>query len=422
MQRAMKRPSVSVLGAYLRSLDPKLPRTAWTLQAGFVVSAVGNGMVMPFLVIYLHNVRGLSLATAGLVAAVFGGASLVTTAVGGALVDRFDARPVLAAALLLNALGYGLFPLVQEPWHAFCFMAVAGIGNGAFWPANTSLLVAHTPDERRHAAFALNRASFNLGLGIGGVVGGLLATTAEPRTFTTLFLLDALTFVLYAGVLLFVPAAPARAAGERRGRYADVLRDRTFIAVVALNAVFVTVGFAQLEATFPVFAKNDAGMSERAIGLMFALNVLVIVLAQMPVAKLLEGRRRMAGLAAMTVVMAVAWIITLAAGLWFEATLAGVLLVAAILVFAVGECLHAPNQGALVADLARPELRGRYFALSTYSYAVGFTVGPALGGLLLDASPAALWGLAAAACLAAGAASLALERRLPAAVRRTVPA
>ena len=416
--------AVARVAAYVRALDPKLPRAAWTLQLGFLVNAVGNGMVMPFLLIYLHNVRGFSLATAGLVVAAFGGASLLTTAVGGALSDRIDTRRVLAAALVLNAVGYGLFPLVHDPWHAFALMAVAGIGNGLFWPTNSSLLVAHTPEERRHAAFALNRATFNLGIGAGGLAGGLLATTTDPSTFTTLFVLDALTFVVYAALASVIPPAeraPASATA-RGGRYADVLRDRTFMAFVCLNAIFVIVAFAQLEATFPVFAKNEVGLSEQAIGLMFALNVAVIALAQLPIAKLLEGRRRMGALAAMTVIFAFAWVLTLAVGLWFEATLATVLLVVAILIFAVGECLHAPNQGALVADLAVPELRGRYFALSTYSYAVGFTVGPAVGGLLLGVSPTALWGLAAVACLAAGAASLALERRLPVALRRTAAA
>jgi hypothetical protein len=44
--------------SYLRSLDPQLPRDVWVLQIGGLVNAFGNGIVLPFLIIYLHNVRG----------------------------------------------------------------------------------------------------------------------------------------------------------------------------------------------------------------------------------------------------------------------------------------------------------------------------------------------------------------------------
>jgi MFS family permease len=76
-------------------------------------------------------------------------------------------------------------------------------------------------------------------------------------------------------------------------------------------------------------------------------------------------------------------------------------------------------QGALVADLAPPRLRGRYMAVSTNSWALGFLLGPAIGGFILAVEPLALWPLAAAACLAAGAGALSLESRLPPKLRLT---
>src|SRR6516225_7873755 len=54
---------------WLRSLDPRLPRDVWLLQVGGVMNSFGNGVVLPFLVIYLHRVRGFGLGTAGLVVA-----------------------------------------------------------------------------------------------------------------------------------------------------------------------------------------------------------------------------------------------------------------------------------------------------------------------------------------------------------------
>ena len=68
---------MSALFAYLRSLDPRLPRPVWILSFGGLANAVGNGLAFPFLVIYLHNVRGFSLGLAGLVLATTGAVSLL---------------------------------------------------------------------------------------------------------------------------------------------------------------------------------------------------------------------------------------------------------------------------------------------------------------------------------------------------------
>jgi MFS family permease len=58
-------------------------------------------------------------------------------------------------------------------------------------------------------------------------------------------------------------------------------------------------------------------------------------------------------------------------------------------------------------------------ALSSVSWQVGLTAGPAVGGFLLARSPSLFWLAAAAACLAFSAAALAFEPRLPREARRT---
>jgi predicted MFS family arabinose efflux permease len=405
---------------YVQSLDPRLPRPVWILSLGGLANAVGNGLAFPFLVIYLHNVRGFSLGTAGLVLATTGAVSLLAGPAVGVVVDRIGGRATLAAALVLLAVGYGSYPLIQEPWHAFLASAVAGLGNAGFWPSQSALLAGLTPPARRHAAFALQRVTRNLGIGLGGVMGGLIATTANPTSFTVLFLLDAATFLVFVAMLALVPEPelPDEDGTLAPGRYADVLRHRVFLGLVVLNVLFVSAGYAQFE-LLPVFAKNEAGVTEAGIGVIFLVNTLVIVLAQFPVAKELEGRRRMPALALMCVLWAAAWVVVFLGGLWLEALAAATAFGLAAVVFGLGECFQGPVQGALVADLAPPRLRGRYMAVSTISWDVGFIVGPAIGGFVLAAEPLALWPLAGAICLLAGAGAVALERDLPRRLRLT---
>ena len=92
--------------AYLRSLNPQLPRDVWILQAGGLANMFGNGVIGPFLIIYLHNVRGISLGIAGLIVASSSAAALVSGFVGGALSDRLGPRTVLSVALVVMATGF----------------------------------------------------------------------------------------------------------------------------------------------------------------------------------------------------------------------------------------------------------------------------------------------------------------------------
>jgi MFS family permease len=408
--------------SYLRRLDPHLPRSVWLIQVGGVVNSLGNGVVVPFALIYLHNVRGFSFAVGGLALAVGSAAALLAGLAAGSLVDRFGGRRTLMLGLLLQALAYALFPLIRTPWHAFALTAAAGTGTACFWPGQSTLLARLTPVDRRHHTYALQRVSMNLGMGLGSVLGGLIASTAHPRSFTILFLLDAATFLAYLVVLL--PLREPRTAADdepqaaRTGSYRQVLRHRVFLAAIGLNVLFVAVGY-EVFALLPAFAKNEAGVSERWIGFIWLANTLLIVVAQLPISHALEGKRRMRALALMTVLWAVSALVVLAGGLWLEATGAALVFVLATMIFGVGECLQGATQGPLVADLAPDRLRGRYFALSSMSWSLGSVLGPAIGGPLLGWHPLSVWPIAAAVCLLAGVGCLALERSLPPSARRT---
>jgi MFS family permease len=402
----------------LGRFDPQLPRDVWLLQVGGVVNSFGNGVVLPFLVIYFHDVRGFGLGTAGLAVAVASAAQLGAGIAVGPIIDRVGPRPTLAAGLVLQTVGYGLLPLVREPWQAFALMVVEGAGSACFWPSQSTLVSGLTPAARRHAAFAQQRLTMNLGIGLGGLVGGLIAHVRDPHTFTVLLTLDALTFLAYVFVLGFVrdpvvqhdeTAAPAS--------YRAVARHKTFVGLWTLNFLFVMAGYSLFN-LLPQFARDQSHVSEREIGLIFAVNTAVIVVAQLPLSHWLEGRRRMRALALMPLLWAVAWLLVDATGAWLDATAAFVAFAFAAGILGAGECFHGPAHQALVADIGPPHLRGRYFAVHSLSWGLAGTVGPAVGGFVLAAAPFALWPAAAAVCVVSALGALALERFIPPRLRR----
>jgi MFS family permease len=412
----------------LRTYFPPLPRSVTTLQIGGLVNSFGNGITLPFLFIYLHNVRGIGLGVVGLIVGSHAIASIVAGPAFGILVDRFGGRRMLATALAILAGGYALYPLVDVAWQGFVVAAITGVGVGGFWPSQSTLIAGLTTPAERPAAFAMQRVVMNLGIGLGALAGGLIATTESPGSFTVLFLLNALTFVVYGAVMLaLVPApdlvaqshkVPGRpAAAERAGSYRVVLGHRAFVAVIGLNALFIFAGFSGFE-LLPVYAKNEAAVSETQIGIVFLVNTLVIVLLQLPIARLAQGRRRMPALGLLGLLWATAWLVVPIAGSE-TATAATLILIGAMTIFAVGECLHGAVHAPLVTDLAEPRLLGRYMALSALSWQVGFALGPAVGGFVLDYSPNATWLGAAALCALGGLLAFLVETTLPQAARRT---
>lgn len=305
---------------------------------------------------------------------------------------------------------------MHQAWHAIALGLLTGSGTGAWLTGQTALVAAVTPPELRHVAFAQQRVAANLGLGLGALAGGLIVTVGDPASFTRLFLLDAATFALYG---LFIARLPDTRVPPRPGGYRAVLRDRPFAGVAALNLVWVVTTIALFNGLFPVFARNEGGISARSIGVLFLVNTLTIVVLQLPVARVLEGRRRMPSLALMATLFA-AWSLTLAGtAAWLDGGLAIGILAVGVAVLGVGECIYDSVHGPLVADLAPDGATGRYLAASGFSWQLGFIIAPAVGGVVLGAEPFALWPACAALCLAGGILALRLERVLPAEARTT---
>ena len=387
-----------------------------TLQVGGLVNSFGNGMVIPFMFIYLHNVRGIGLGVAGLIVAAHALVSIVAGPIFGSQIDRFGGKRMLALSLAILTVGYAGYALVHEPWQGFLVAIVSGIGVGGFWPSQSTLITGLTPADQRPSAFAMQRVVMNLGIGLGALTGGLIATTDSPETFTVLFLLDAVTFLVYAVVMYaLVPEPDLRRRGHagRTGSYREVLRHRPFVAVIALNALFIFAGFSGFD-VLPVYAKNEAGSRETQIGLLFLVNTLVIVFTQLPIARLARGRRRMPTLA----LFGLLWAGRLAprpdrgrggVGRDRRSSCSS----SSWSIFAVGQCLHGAVAAPLVADLAEPRLMGRYMALNALSWQVGFALGPALGGAGLAVSPTGVWIAAAALCTIGAACTLVVEGALP---------
>jgi MFS family permease len=378
-----------------RAWRTDLPRVVLLLQVGNGFSWFGYGLILPFEIIYLHQFRGFSTATAGLVLAAILGAGTLVTLPSGALLDHFRPKPILIAGNVASALGYAGFAFVDRPWQAFACAVVGGAGVGVARTANQTLLITVVTPEQRAASFALNRVAQNFGLGLGATVAGFVVSAAQDlRSFQALYLFDAIAYAALA--LVVVAVVPSRRAAATHadaggGGFRAVARDRRFLTLIAVNLVLIIVGYALFANILPPFVKAHTRVGPGAIGILFLFNTFFVVIAQLPATRVVERMCRAQAFAAASAFFAIALLGVLPATLIHSELGATALLAGVATVFAIGECVHNVVLGPLVADLAPPHLLGRYISLYSLMVSGGLALGPAIGGALLATSPDAVW-------------------------------
>jgi MFS family permease len=399
---------------------PSLTSDARRVLVGACIDAIGTGFVLPFIVIYLHEVRDISLAVAGAIIALNGLVGLAAIPLYGVLIDRFGAKRVQLASLAFACLGALGFAAARNAGTAATAMVFAGLGNAGFWPSSQALIGALIPSDRRSRYFALNFVVLNLGIGLGGLAGAALVRPGHPGTYEVLFVINALTFVVDAFILapVRVPRlAPAERAPDDAPSYRSLLRLPALRPVLVLQFVLILVGYAQLETGFPAYVRT-LGVSPHVVGLAFAANTAAIVAGQLWVQRRTSGLRRTQSIVVVAVLWTASWAL-LGVGHWLAAGPAAVMTIVFATVFGIGEMFFAPTIPAMINDLAPEHMRGRANAAGAFCWSIATVIGPILGGALIGAGDEVMWiALLAGGCVIAAAMSSRLDRILPARANR----
>jgi MFS family permease len=405
--RGHNRPMTSSMT--LRQFWARLPAEGRWLLSTVAVQTLGRGLTLPFTVIYLHEVRGFSLDLAGALMAFIAVVALLVTGPGGALTDRVGARRVLLVSTSCQLVGCTVLAFATTPVVAALAMVFLGINFGMSWPAFNALIAAVATGEMRQQYFGINFALVNLGIGVGGIIGGLYADVSQPHTFTVIFLGDAASMLVPIALLL----GPLRHLSARHdapegadaasGSYVAILRDPAVVGMTALTFIAVFVGYGQLEAGFPAFARTVGEVSTRVIGFSFAVNTAVIVLLQFLVLRRIAGHRRTRVMLVMCALWVLSYVVLGATGI-LPTPLAAAGALAFMGLFALGETMMQPTIPAITNDMAPDHLRGRYNAVNAGAFQAGAIVGPLFAGFVLDRG----WSTAYVAILVAGCGVIAL--------------
>ncbi|MEV5534813.1 MFS transporter [Streptomyces prunicolor] len=359
------------------------------IHVGNALSAFGLGFTVPYLYVYVAQVRGLGAMTAGLVLAVFAVAALIVLPFAGRAIVRRGPRPVLLVALVLAAVGSMSLGLAGSATAVLLSAAALGAGQAVMQPALATMIVDCSTADTRSRAFAMQFFLQNLGLGVGGLIGGHLVDTTSASSFTLLFGIESAMFLVLAGVMATVrmphsPAigdAPARSAAK--GAWKQLLGNRAMVQLSVLGFVLFFACYGQFESGLSAYGVEAAGISTSALGTALAANTAMIVVAQFAVLKFVERRRRSRVIAAVGMIWALAWVTAGFAGLGHGSQeMATAAFVSTYALFGLGEAMLSPTVAPLVADLAPEGMAGQYNSAFALVKQLALAVGPAVGGPL----------------------------------------
>ena len=368
---------------------PRLQHQIWLLAFGRLLSQVGTGFTLFYAPIFFVNQVGLSATAVGVGIGSASISGVIGRALGGTFADSkfWGRRRTLLLSAMICAIAAFAFAVANNFPTFVLGNLLMGLGTGIYWPATEAVVADLTPPEQRNEAYSVTRLSDALGLGIGVVLGGLLISATG--SYRSLFVIDGISFLVFLGVVYFRIKETDRAISQQSqwGGWKTALSDRRLLVFAIVNTMFTTY-IVQIDSTLPLYLTNfvrvsgDKGFEPATISALYTGYLTLSVVAQLPTARLLNRFRRAQVLMISAEFWAIAFGLVWITGVVPQMQLGWAIATFIVLAFAI--VTYMPSASSLVVDLAPESLRGVYLGINSQCWALGYLIGPPLGGWALD--------------------------------------
>ncbi|MET8816527.1 MFS transporter [Streptomyces sp. NPDC004549] len=388
-----------------RSASLKAPAAYWMLVAGFTICRSGC-VVVPFLSLYLVRQQHFSAADAAQVSAAFGAGWAIGPVIAGWLADRIGRGKTLLLALSAVTAVYLTLPTLQT----LVALTVAAFAVGLFFdaprPAVLALVADLVPEAARGRAYARLYWASNIGAGVAGGVGTLLA----DAHITALFYVAATSNGAFAATVLIckIGATPPSLALHPRGTttgYRAMLRNGPFLALTGLTLLYLC-SYQQILFGLPVAMDRD-GLNPSAYGIISLINAIGVVAFQPLLQPWIDRRTPLVVCAAGAIALGLG----MGGNLGAQQSLIGYGFAAAV--WSLGEVLFFSSVMTVVERLAPADARGRYTGIWASTMGTSALIAPLISSATLEAGgPELMWITSLALGVLAAVGLLALKRHL----------
>ena len=386
------------LSIFGRSLNNPIVNT---ISYAEFIRAFGQYVVWIIMSIYLYEVRGLTYVDVGIVALAGGLLSFPASLAWGSLVDRIGRRLVglmvpTANIIIFSGMFFDIF-LGGPTWILILFYVITNPVSSAQYINDGALISDTTEESDRVEAFSRTRVAGNIGIGLGLVIGGIIATFNYSAVFVAPAVGSLIEFILYFYRIRDTRNQSTIEQSVSTSHRIFIPRNDLFFiaaAILTASAYFVS-GMFESPIT-PLFLSSKYGFATYYITALFAINTVVVILFQNSInvvtGKWKDSLRISSGLA----LYAVGYLII---GLtpFFP------VVAMAIIVLTLGENLQVPATMAFITRLAPQNRRGGYLGFASAVGSLIYPFRPLVGTIILAAlifSPVELWGTFSLMCAA----------------------
>ena len=373
----------------IRATIAEYPRNFWILIGSLFIDRLGGALIFPFFSLYITEKFGVGMTQVGTLFAFYAVASFFGSLIGGALTDRFGRRSLMIFGLLSSATSALIMGLSKDFHTFFIFSVIVGAFADMGHPAAQAMITDILPEPKRIEGFGILRVVANLAVTIGPAIGGLIAS----KSFFSLFIIDACASAVTALIVfLTMPETkperhqdqPHESVFQTFKGYSVAIKDGVFMAFLAVSAISVIV-YMQMNTTLSVYLRDVHQITTQQFGYILSLNAAMVVVFQFWIT------RRISKYAPM-LLMTFGTLFYLVGFTMYGFVATYPLFLLAMVVITIGEMIVSPTSTALVARLAPLEMRGRYMAVSGFSWIIPSAIGPLLAGLIMDNyDPRWLW-------------------------------
>jgi MFS family permease len=377
----------------------KFPVSIWVILFGTLLFGLSYFMTWPFLAIVLKRDFDMTATQIGAVlsiAAFIGaGASLVS----GNLSDRFGRKAIILCANVTIAIAFAIMASATTALWIIIGAVMVVATRHIVDPPTRALLADLTTDKKtRELAFHMNYFMVNVGATTGPFIALFLGITARQSTFWV----TAVVIASYTVALLFALwKVPNKHENSEQTHWKEVVRvlkaDRVFMWLM-IGSILVAYTYAQQDSSVVQYLSHYLDFEKAAFIFSFVVagNSATVVLAQFPLLALMKNwsydARIKFGVIGFLLGFMVYAVIPVE---WLLGWILGTILLS------LGEAVLFPTLNLRTDQIAPDHLKGTYFGASNL-YALGYGLGPLMGGILIGANTGhLLWFVAATVCVVA---------------------